>query len=391
MKMSRNLWILWIITTVLYSAWTDSRMGYLLTAVSVLLPLLTGVISRWILKKIRCEMSLSAYGEKDAEISGRLTVENKGFLPADRLICQVLCENLLTGERETIPLRMAVPAKSKESTEFRMRSCHAGRIRVSVKKLICLDLFGLFRFQKKPETEGSALGLVGPHIFSLETQIAYGESANMDSDEYSMKKAGYDPSETFAIREYQPGDRIRQIHWKLTEKFDSLMVRDYGLPIQNTVLLLLETGRMPGSEKADPDCLDALAEAILSVSRELISQQIVHSIGWQNHEENEFSCVEIEHDEDLNLALPGILGAVPGEDPSSVADHYMESREQLEFAHMVVFTPAHQDSLGALAEQCLVTEVICSPQAAGYDQQNGVAIIGAAPQELPETLAYLEI
>ena len=101
--------------------------------------------------------------------------------------------------------------------------------------------------------------------------------------------------------------------------------------------------------------------------------------------------MEIEHDEDLNLALPGILGAVPGEDPSSVADHYMESREQLEFAHMVVFTPAHQDSLGALAEQCLVTEVICSPQAAGYDQQNGVAIIGAAPQELPETLAYLEI
>ncbi len=64
----------------------------------------------------------------------------------------------------------------------------------------------------------------------------------MDSDEYSMRKAGYDPSETFAIREYQPGDRIRQIHWKLTEKFDSLMVRDYGLPIQNTVLLLLETG-----------------------------------------------------------------------------------------------------------------------------------------------------
>ena len=38
------------------------------------------------------------------------------------------------------------------------------------------------------------------------------------------------------------------------------MVRDYGLPIQNTILLLLETGY--GTEEADADCLDALAEAV---------------------------------------------------------------------------------------------------------------------------------
>ena len=235
------------------------------------------------------------------------------------------------------------------------------------------------------------MGLINPHIFSLETQIAYGENTNLDSDEYSMRRAGFDPSETFAIREYQPGDRIRQIHWKLTEKFDSLMVRDYGLPIQNTILLLLETGRMPGEDWIDPDCLDALAEALLSVSRELISQQIVHSIGWQNHEENEFFCMEVERDEDLNQVLPRLLAAVPGEDPSTVMDHYMENREQLEFAHVVMFAPTHQDSLSSLADQCLLTEVICNSQAAGYDQQNGIATIGATPETMPEMLAYLEI
>lgn len=122
------------------------------------------------------------------------------------------------------------------------------------------------------------------------------------------------------------------------------MVRDYGLPIQNTILLLLETGY--AQDKPDPDCMDALAEALLSVSQELASQQVVHSIGWQNHEENTFSCVEVETEEDLNLVLPELLGAVPGEDRMTVAEHYMENREQLEFAHMVVFTPGHEDSLG---------------------------------------------
>ena len=132
-------------------------------------------------------------------------------------------------------------------------------------------LFGLFRSRLSFRGEAMAVGMIAPNIFPMETQIAYGESTNMDSDEYSMKKAGYDPSETFAIREYQPGDRIRQIHWKLTEKFDNLMVRDYGLPIQNTILLLLETGY--AQDKPDPDCMDALAEALLSVSQELASQQ----------------------------------------------------------------------------------------------------------------------
>ena len=83
------------------------------------------------------------------------------------------------------------------------------------------------------------------------------------------------------------------------------MVRDYGLPIQNTILLLLETGY--GAEEADADCLDALAGALYSVSQELLSQQIIHSIGWQNHEENTFQCVEVEAEEDLNALLPQLL------------------------------------------------------------------------------------
>ena len=98
-----------------------------------------------------------------------------------------------------------------------------------------------------------------------------------------------------------------------------------------------------------------------------------------------------ETEEDLNALLPELLGAVPGRDGMSVADHYMESREQLEFAHMVIFSQAHQASLGGLASQCILTEVICSGEAAGYDQQDGIAILGGTPENLPETLSYLEI
>lgn len=389
MKKSRVIWGLWLVLAVIFCFVTDGVTGYLLLAVSIVLPLLSGITLFAVRGKMDVQLTLAAYGEKGKAVTGKLLVKNRSFLPADRLRCRVCCENLLTGEKEYTNIPVAAPARSGVDTEFQLKSRHTGKVRISLKSMVWYDLFGLFRSRLSFRGEAMAVGMIAPNIFPMETQIAYGESTNMDSDEYSMKKAGYDPSETFAIREYQPGDRIRQIHWKLTEKFDNLMVRDYGLPIQNTILLLLETGY--GTEEADADCLDALAEALYSVSQELLSQQIIHSIGWQNHEENTFQCAEVETEEDLNALLPELLGAVPGRDGMSVADHYMESREQLEFAHMVIFSQAHQASLGGLASQCILTEVICSGEAAGYDQQDGIAILGGTPENLPETLSYLEI
>ena len=391
MAKSRVLWVVWLILAVLFCVMEGGAAGYLLLSVSVVLPLLSGLLAKLAISRLQGELTLDIYGEKGAATTGKIIVINDSFIPADRLLCRIRCENLLTGEKENISIRMAAPARTRTATQVEIKSRHAGRVRLTLCQILLFDPFGLFRFKVRLGNDIFALTLFHPNTFSVETQINYGESANMDSDEFSMKKAGLDPSETFAIRDYQPGDRIRQIHWKLTEKLDSLMVREYGLPIQNTILLLLETGWVKGTEKTDADCLDALAEAILSVSQELISQQIVHSIGWYNHEENTFSCAEIETDEALTAILPGLLGAVPGEDELSVAEHYMETREQLEFAHLVLFTGQHRASLGFMADQCLMTEVLCEQGGAGYDQQDGIAIVGVEPKTIAETLCYLEI
>lgn len=391
MKKSRILWILWLIFTAVFCIAADGPAGWLLAAVSVILPLLSGLCIRLMKGRLQAEMTMDAYGQPGEEVSGKIFVRNRSFLPADRLLFLVGCENLLTGEKETVTIHMAAPARMQAAQDIRMKSRHCGNVRLTLRRAVLYDPFGLFKFRIPMGREIQTVTLFAPETFPVEIQITYGESTNMDSDEYSMKKAGYDPSETFAIREYRQGDRIRQIHWKLTEKFGDLMVRDYGLPIQNTVLLLLETGRPKGSGKEDPDCLNALAGAIFSVSQELAGQQIVHTVGWQNHEENIFTCIEVETEEDLDLLLPGLLGAVPGEDDISVAEHYLEGREQLEFAHVVVFTEKHRPSLSFLAEQCLLTEVVCEAEGAGYDQQDGIAILSADPQTMEESLAYLEI
>lgn len=51
-----------------------------------------------------------------------------------------------------------------------------------------------------------------------------------DSDIYDDLRPGYDPSELFDVREFQNGDRLQSVHWKLSARTDELMVKENSLP-----------------------------------------------------------------------------------------------------------------------------------------------------------------
>ena len=391
MTKSRILWVVWMLTAVVFWLFTEDYSGILLLTASLFVPLLLGILTKTAAGKLKIRIQAEAAGEKSQFLKGSVTIENTGLFSLDRIGCTVKCENLMTGEVFHQSLRMGALGRMTTDREFEFKSRHCGRLRLSVPKLTLYDPFGIFRF--RIQTEGETRTLVRPETFPLEVQIVYGESMSLDSDEYSMQKAGFDPSETFAIREYMPGDRIKQIHWKLSEKMDNLMVRDYGLPIQNTILLLLETGLLTGEENRsmDPECMDAFAEGIVSLSQELIEQQVVHSLGWYNHEEGSFYCSEITCQEELATVIPELLGTVPKEDTMSVAGHYLEGHEQCEFAHMVLFAPHHVDDMSAVADQCLVTEILCEKDGGGGYNNDDARILSVNPDSITEDLAYLEI
>ncbi len=247
---ARILWGCWMLFTLFFWFWSDNYLGSLLPLVSVVVPALLCVLT-WIGKKhLNVSLSASVTGMKGEFSRGRVLLKNSGFFPQGRVICLLEGENLLTGEQFQMRLGMsaAVRGTSAQAVEFTSRHC--GKLRLSLSALEVYDPFGLFRWVI-PENEEAVI-LYQPDTFQIDTEIMYGESLSLDSDMFSMTKAGSDSSEVFAIREYRPGDRIRQIHWKLSEKLDITMIKEYGLPIQNTILLVLETGATPRGGVAGP-------------------------------------------------------------------------------------------------------------------------------------------
>jgi len=226
---------------------------------------------------------------------------------------------------------------------------------------------------------------VEPPLFDVRITLAENETVTADSERWSSNHPGHDPSETFGFRTYVPGDPIRQIHWKLSQKTDSLMVRELGLPVAEEVLLLLDTSTT-GKEDA-ADALDAAMTALLSLSRSLTEQGITHSVGWKNRELEELSLCTVQDQQDCTAVREQILTAAAAPDAESICDCFRKWSGDV-YAHTVVCAPSLPRGLSLLQAGNRVTVLLSD---GGAQSCGGVMVVPFSRKNMAQELEYLEI
>ena len=167
-------------------------------------------------KRLTAQLSAAVSCRKGEELPVTVTVANSGLLSCLRVQADVQCRNLLTGEVTHAAACLPAAGHAKAQTVCTLRPRHCGKLELTLTALRVYDMFGLVG-AKKP-VGLTAPSLVLPDVRPVELTVSERRSPDMDSSEYSMYHPGNDPSETFALREYLPGDRIKNIHWKLSEK-----------------------------------------------------------------------------------------------------------------------------------------------------------------------------
>ena len=300
---------------------------------------------------------------------GRLTLQSNdpALFP---LRLTLLVENELTGETQR--LERSCRLKKREAVcELSLRSAHCGALRICLEDCRAVDALGLFsrRFPAAAEAEC----LVLPRKRMLD--VSLGESADFlqDSQQYSAQKPGYDPSETFRIREYVPGDPIRQIHWKLSEKSEHLLVRDFGLPVVEQLLLLLETTAVEGGTLTAED-MDRLLELLSSVCSALTASELPFTLGWQCL--GAFAERQIFSQEEADAALTEILHTAISSGSQSVVGACLAAHAVCTHAHAAVFSSYPAPDLQLLQHGGRVTLLIPRERAAslGVWEQDAVVL-----------------
>ena len=162
---------------------------------------------------------------------------------------------------------MIVDAASGRPVAFDLpcHAAHVGVLQPGVEAVTVTDLFGICSRRVEPRREGSGL-LVLPQPFEVGEQIyAAGESGSE-----SMARASEDVTSPADVRQWQQGDPMRKIHWKLSARKRELLVRRYEAPVMPDALILLDCAEPPRQAGAEAlaDVKDALLETAASIMAE---------------------------------------------------------------------------------------------------------------------------
>lgn len=132
-------------------------------------------------------------------------------------------KNMFTEYGSTAKERIWIAPGTKAVLDRELLSHHMGRVEVTVTEFAVSDWLGICTIEDKHIK--NACVIVGPEgTRTSEEELV--NSIEDFPDENETKKRGTDINPDYEIREYVPGDDLKNIHWKLTAKTGRPMVRE---------------------------------------------------------------------------------------------------------------------------------------------------------------------
>lgn len=159
---------------------------------------------------------------------------------------------------------MPVSLHGTSTLRIPVQAVELGRFSVQGDTLLLRDIMGLVTCRKKIGLSGEMYVLPdGKLVQGMDITGLEGKAAEAEES----KNKGNDFAEVSDIREYIPGDRIRDIHWKLSAKQETLMVKERVAVAGSEMVMLL-------SLTADPIQAQGILEMTYYLGKSFIRQRL---------------------------------------------------------------------------------------------------------------------
>lgn len=190
----------------------------------ITLPVASVVQTTVLSKKVRISFEMGE-GEKyrDEETAIHICVHNPVWCMSLFSRMTLGIENHFGNDKTNWEIMMPVRPHRMNEMMLRVRIKDLGTYHFTGEDFQMRDLFGIIRYHIPIQADGRF------HCFpdnkkEPERDINIYLNGLTEIDESNRK--GHDFAEVSDIREYQPGDRLRDIHWKLSAKQQELMVKE---------------------------------------------------------------------------------------------------------------------------------------------------------------------
>lgn len=242
-----------------------------------------------------------------------VTLKNSSLLFTNNSILYVTISNPLFKESVTHTVNLPINPLGMTSVTYPVTSSHCGIVTITLSRLYIYDFLNIFSFKKMLDITREIP--VFPDYSILDGDFSMDFSEGYNSLEESRSK-GNDTSEVSDVREYIPGDKLQNIHWKLSAKKDILMVKEHISLTSSQLLFYIELA------STENDILDHILDLAYGIGIFLCNNNIPFTFLWYSSKKNECCSSTILNSTSLKDTIFEILYETP-------LDNYMEIRDRI--------------------------------------------------------------
>ena len=349
MLLTKILFIVLILVCAAFYILYIWDFALVLLIVMIILPILM-YVTTWITKRnISVDFAVKEKNSpKNKDFSVQLVVNNNSIFPIGKAEAHIIYYNVFSNQTSAFDLYLPIQPRNSQRITFQLRSKFCGIIKIKTSYLNIYDPLRIFKFKtgKNISTEV----IIMPEGHEVSGIVHYSDRVNEESDIFSEYRSGDDPSEVFDLREYNPGDKLNRIHWKLSSKKNEFIVKEYSLPIDVPCSLFLDLKCYKDNDLTLP-VFDTLIETFLSVSQFLLDNERCHSVTFYNAAQNCFSEYDIRDGADLTAVIRNIISSINDNMFSHSPEQYFVENDSLSFASFTYISSfADQSVLGDIDE-----------------------------------------
>ena len=296
--------ILYGIFGVLLFSYLRSYLCILFLVVFAAVPLADFIFT---LRLSRC-VSLKLYISDEHIVCGEnigimLGVENSSFFTSLKCVTDICITNSYYKDEGVKNFECPVMPKRLLKMPVVCKTSSVGKYTISIKRFSVYGLLGLVYFCRDCDISDSFFVL--PQYTPLDDSLKAGLLAGKCDNEDETKK-GNEYADTSDIREYIPGDRIKDIHWKLSAKREKLLVKERINTSENQVVIWMDSseGRKLCSE-------------LLSVTYSLIHEYVktgeLCRLIWFDYVQKEVMYADMDNIKQLYITIEKLYDSSHGD------------------------------------------------------------------------------
>lgn len=235
---SKLLYAALIVVLILFFVLYRGNLSFELLIFGLAFP----VILWLMLLRLRFALKISLFHSKEPILKGQIyqwsvQVRNRSFFSTPHARVTLEYCNSLNPKPTEVTFELPVLSHNTQRFRLAFHAVTCGMMKIRVKKFVIYDPLMLFHRTIKLSLHDTIV-IMPAAAALLPEEWPPVPQPDADSTEYSKNQAGDDPSEIFDLHTYREGDLVSRIHWKLSSKLDTLMVKEYSLPLSSGCLLL---------------------------------------------------------------------------------------------------------------------------------------------------------